>query len=169
MNIPITSAEVYMWFFIHVGVLLVAAAWLTVSAILFPKFTGRGAVILGSKPWRSFFIGLGLFIIGIILFAVMNAIPFAGGKFIAVVIGLCIILLGLLGAGGLVRCLASRVYPKEMSHSVRSLYGISLLVVMTWMLPLLGWFLALPTTLIVGLGSIILSRTPKTQDATTEA
>jgi hypothetical protein len=161
--IPITSAEVYMWFFIHVGVLLVAAAWLTISAILFPKVTGRGAVILGSKPWRAFFIGLGLFTLGIILFAVMNAIPFAGGKFIAVVIGLCVILLGLLGAGGLVRCLASRVYPKEVSPSVRSLYGISLLVVLTWMLPLLGWFLALPTTLILGLGSIIQSRAPRKQ------
>jgi hypothetical protein len=167
--IPITSAEVYMWFFIHVGVLLVAAAWLTVSAILFPKVTERGAVILGSKPWRSFFIGLALFIIGIILFAVMNAIPFAGGKFIAVVIGLSVILLGLLGAGGLVRCLALRVYPKEMSHPARSMYGISLLVVLTWMLPLLGWFLALPTTLILGLGSIIQSRAPKKQYGTTEA
>jgi hypothetical protein len=152
--IPITSAEVYAWFFVHLGVLLVAAAWMTVAALMSPNITRRCAEVIGGKPWRSFFLG-------VILFAAMNAIPFAGGKFIAVVIGLTVILFGLFGAGGFVRCLASRATSGQGSPTVRSLYGISLLVALTWLLPLIGWFLALPLTLILGLGSLVLSRSRK--------
>jgi len=159
--IPITSAEVYAWFFVHLGVLLVAAAWMTVAALMSPNITRRCAEVIGGKPWRSFFLGFTLFFLGVILFAAMNAIPFAGGKFIAVVIGLTVILFGLFGAGGFVRCLASRATSGQGSPTVRSLYGISLLVALTWLLPLIGWFLALPLTLILGLGSLVLSRSRK--------
>ena len=159
--IPITSAEVYAWFFVHLGVLLVVAAWMTVSALMFPNITGRCGEAITERPWLSFFLGFTLFFLGVILFAAMNAIPFAGAKFIAVVVGLTVILFGLFGAGGFVRCLASRTISGQASPSVRSLYGISLLVVLTWLLPLIGWFFALPLTLILGLGSLILARSRK--------
>ena len=166
--IPVTSAEVYTWFFIHIGVLLVAASWLTVSAILCPGITGRGAAALARRPWLAFIIGFALFLLGVILFAVMNVIPFPAAKFIAVLVGLCVILFGLLGAGGLVRSLASRVPSREATPTLRLLYGISLLVVLTWMLPFLGWFFALPVTLMLGLGSLVLSRSGKPPRATKE-
>lgn len=166
--IPITSAEVYAWFFIHVGVLLVAAAWLTVSAILFPGITGRGATSLARRPWLAFIIGFALFLLGVILFAVMQTIPLPAAKFIAVLVGLGVITFGLFGAGGLVRALASRVPSTEAMPTLRLLYGISLLVVLTWMLPGVGWFFALPMTLMLGLGSLVLSRSGKPPRATKE-
>ena len=167
--IPITSAEVYAWFFVHLGVLLVAAAWMTVSALMFPKITGRCDEVIAGRPWLTFIIGFALFLLGAVLFVAMNTIPVAGAKFIAVVIGLSVILFGLFGAGGFVRSLASRAASGQVSPTVRSLYGISLLVVLTWLLPLLGWFFALPLTLILGLGSLVLSRSRKDKpEATAE-
>ena len=155
--IPITTAEVYTWFFIHVGILFVSAAWMTASALLCPEITARGASGIARRPWLTFIIGFAFFLTGVVTFAVMNLIPFAGTKFIAAVIGLCVILFSLFGAGALVRYLASHGDTRPDEISIRSLYAASLLLSLTWLLPLLGWFVALPVSMILGLGSLFMS------------
>ena len=162
--IGITSAEVYAWFFVQSGGV---ARFRRLDDRFGANVPEYRSSVRRSHRRKTLAVLLsrlhGLLILGIILFVAMNAIAFAAAKFIAVVIGLTVKLFGSFGAGGFVRCIASRTTSGQGSPTVRSLYGISLLVALTWLLPLIGWFLALPLTLILGLGSLDHSRSRKSK------
>lgn len=155
--IPLTTAEVQVWFLVHVGVLLVVAAWMTVSSLFVSGITSRGGEHLGRHPWVVFLVGIVIALAAALVIVVLSVIPHPVFTTAALVVTVAVIILALVGSGGLVRSLAQGMVASGANSEPTLLrrYAIALVIVLTWMLPIAGWFFALPLTLVLGLGSFV--------------
>ena len=155
--IPVTTAEVQVWFLVHVGVLLVAAGWMTVSSLFLPGITGRAAVRLGRTPWTVFLAGLVVALCAAVVITGLSIIPNPVTRFLALVFTVATVILALAGSGGIVRTFAQGMVAagERPQPTLLRRYGIALVITLTWMLPIAGWFFALPLTLMLGLGCFV--------------
>lgn len=155
--IPLTTAEVQVWFLVHLGILFVASGWMTVSSLLLPGITSRGGERFGRRPWLVFLVGLLIAICATIFIAGLSVLPSPITRGIAGVVTVAIVIIALGGTGALIRAFSQGMVDSENVPQPTLLrrYGISLAIVLTWMLPFAGWFFALPLTLILGLGGFV--------------
>jgi hypothetical protein len=154
------TALVWTFFFVHIGVILVATAYYTFSAALAPRVTHRARVRFAQRPWLPILIGLGASLPWVIAGLVLMNAPLAPVKFAGVVVSLLWVLLGLVGGAGLAQHIgAPHAHITNQPAWTDSVRG-GLFITLTWILPLVGWFLMLPLTLATGVGCLILAMFP---------
>ena len=152
-----TSAAVYTFLFIHIGVILVVTAYYTVGAAVAPTLTSRARHRFAQRPWLPAIIGLVISVPWIV--AVLVLLNQASGalKFIGATMGCIWILAGLIGGAGIAQHVGrGRGDSAEWIQTVRG----GLFITLTWILPLVGWLGILPLTLATGVGCLVLGLFP---------
>ncbi len=156
-----TSAAVYTFLFVHIGVILVVTAYYTVGAAVAPTLTSRARHRFAQRPWLPAIIGLGISVPWIVAVLVLLNLPSGALKFTGAAMGCIWLLGGLIGGAGIAQHIGrGRDGTAEWIQTVRG----GLLITLTWILPLVGWLGILPLTLATGIGCLVLGLFPvKTQ------
>ncbi len=149
----LTTANVWVAVFVHVGVILAAMAYFSVGAAMLPNITQRGAQRLAARPVRTVLIGLALSVPWVVASIVLLQLggPLAS---LGALIGLTWILLGLLGGAAVAQHVGQR---GDGWQRVARGGGF---IALTWVLPLIGWFFMLPLTLATGVACLVVGWRP---------
>jgi len=155
---PVTSAQVWTFLWLHVGTILVVTAYFAVATAIAPGIVGRGADRFGRRPWLAMLVGVLCSLPWALASLALMQIgrpPFIG---VGQILGLSWLLAGLVGAASI----ALHVGRREGDHSptTETVRG-GLLLTLTWALPVIGWFIVLPLTLATGVGCLVLGVLPR--------
>ena len=151
-----TSATVWMIVWLVIGAVVTIASSLLTVRTLFPEFASRCAGHC-RRPVSSFF--LGLVTAGAAAALILTALRTGrGGHPLAWVAGGTVILAALAGASGqVVRMAARTAHDRESSNSWAASRRAAAILTMSYMLPLAGWLVILPVSLLTGLGCTLRS------------
>ena len=152
-------ADVLTWFLIILGSLLVLGAnWIGAFA-LFPGLVERSAQRYGRRPVAATM--LGLFVGVPVVFVGLTAIKVIGHPLVGVLITGALmvpLLLALAGSAGLaLRIGAGMPAPIDVAQPWRRVLRGSVILALTFLMPILGWFVLLPWALISGLGAALMA------------
>lgn len=152
-------ADVLTWFLLILGSLLVLGAnWIGAFA-LFPGLVERSAQRYGRRPVAATLLGL---VVGVPLFVVgLGTIKALGHPLVGVLITGALmvpLLLALAGSAGLaLRIGAGMPAPLDAAQPWRRVLRGSVILGLTFLMPILGWFVLLPWALISGLGVALMA------------
>lgn len=150
-----TDAVVWMWLFVHVGVIAMVASYYTLGAALAPRLTERARDRFARRPWLPVVVGVSISIPWVLISLVLLNTPVQ----LAGAIGLGLwVLFGLVGGAGIAQHVgvASSGEDATWRHTLRGGLFISL----TWALPIVGWLFMLPVTLAAGIGCLLMGFMP---------
>jgi Mn2+/Fe2+ NRAMP family transporter len=149
----LNSAVVSAWLWVHVGVLLVVIGYAACGFALFPRVVESGRRRLDIAPLRALLIGLAISIPWVGLAIGLANAPSGALKFAGVILGLAWIAVALIGTTAIALRvgLHGEAVPARWTHVARGAGFVAL----TWMLPVLGWFVVLPLTLACGVGCLV--------------
>ncbi|MEM7356594.1 MAG: hypothetical protein AAF657_37610 [Acidobacteriota bacterium] len=151
-------ADVLKIFLLVVGTQIVLVAYWLAAVALLPKVVDRAGEVYRRHPWRSVLIGAALGGPIVVLgFGLLQA-----GSAPVKVLGFLMVsaatLGGLLGSAALCRRLGAGLpSPIDSTQPWRQVLRGGIVLVLTFLLPFLGWFLILPVTLASGLGTVLLT------------
>ena len=147
-------ADVLSVVFIILGFLIAFPAYWLGSRALWPGLTRRAERCYRDLPVRTTLLGipvtLVLIVLNVVLLAPPNAaIKFVGALFLAASFGYA-----LAGVAGLAGHIGSRLTsPIDAGRPWRATLRGAVILELTFLLPVLGWFLILPLTLLSGVGA----------------
>lgn len=146
-------ADTMAVFFVIVGLLLTfPSLWLFCSA-LFPKWVDETSNAVRNGFIKSFLCGLPVVLLFIFLVVVLGKLPGSLGQ-IAGILSFCLLMLfAQLGVAGFARMLGVRLQLSDNDNVVRLTIRGGAVLVLSYLLPLLGWFLILPGSIVIGAGS----------------
>ncbi len=152
-----TSAAVYTFLFIHIGVILVVTAYFTVGAAVAPTLTSRARHRFAQRPWLPAIIGLVISVPWIAVALVLLNLPSGAFKFAGAAAGcLCTLAAPWGRAATPPHSGGGRPATADWIQTVRG----GLFITLTWILPLVGWLGILPLTLATGVGCLVLGLFP---------
>jgi hypothetical protein len=154
---PITSATVWFWVFIHLGIIIVVSAYYTLSAALVPQLTERARIRFARRPWAPALIGLAVSLPWVFSSIVLMNLPLGPVKLAGATLGSLWILLSLIGGAAIAQHVGQGGLGSE--SWIRGMRG-GLFITLTWVLPLVGWLIMLPLTLATGIGCLLLGLLP---------
>lgn len=152
-------ADVLTWFLIILGSLLVLGAnWIGAFA-LFPGLVERSAQRYGRRPVAATILGL---VVGVPVFVVgLGVIKAVGHPLVGVLITGALmvpLLFALAGSAGLaLRIGAGMPAPIDAAQPWRRVLRGSVILGLTFLMPILGWFVLLPWALVSGLGAALMA------------
>ena len=154
-------ADILMWFFLIAGTYIVFNSYWLATQGLFPDFVDRCRDRIRFAPVRRFLFGLGLTLpIAGLGIAMLNA-PKAWLKFGGAAVLIVLFLVGLCGATGIAAQIGTGLgKPVDELQSWRRVLRGGGVLGLTFILPLAGWFLILPMTLMMGLGAAVIPGRP---------
>jgi hypothetical protein len=156
----LNSAVVSAWIWVHIGILLVVVAYATCGHALFPTLVERGRERLSRSLPATLAIGLaiGVPIVGVALFMLTKG-PTGPVKVAGAAIGLGFLATALLGLAPLALHIGARGDANPNARQARwtTVARGAAIIALTWMLPVVGWLVALPLSLACGAGCIVLS------------
>lgn len=151
-------ADVLMWTFIILGFYAIILSYWLVAYALAPKLVSGSRERFEISPWKNILVGLlvGIPIAGI-GFAVF-AIPNTFFKLFGFSLILLTLLMGLFGSAGLCQKIGSGLpLAKDEGQDWLRVRRGGIVLGLTFIFPLLGWFLVMPLVLISGIGALFLS------------
>lgn len=152
-------ADVLKYVLLVLGAIVVIVSYWLVSAALFPVIVDRARASYGLRPWRITGVGL-LVAIPLLLVgaALLNGAPNGGLKVVGGVLAGIPFVLGLVGSAGLSERVGRGLVHADDTRSPwrRSLRGGAVLA-LTFLLPVVGWFVVLPWVLLSGCGATVLA------------
>ncbi|MCC6698106.1 MAG: hypothetical protein IT365_20965 [Candidatus Hydrogenedentes bacterium] len=151
-------ADVFKILFLILGVLIVTVAYWLLFEALFRRIVERASVVYECNPCKVVMLGV---LVSVPLFLVSLGLlqSAAGLKLLGAVLVSGILLVGLLGSAGLARLVGARlVSATDGAYPWRRVLRGGVVLSITFVLPVVGWFFVLPLTLASGVGAVILSR-----------
>ncbi|MDF2439266.1 MAG: hypothetical protein JWN98_250 [Abditibacteriota bacterium] len=149
-----TIGDVLAVVFFVIGLWISTWALLVGMALLFPARAASGQSVLAHHPWRALLTGaLAVATVGLVAIVLINQLngmgKLLGWAGLAALLGIAA-----LGASGLSLLLGERVAQQrpESSRWSTLVRGAALLVV-SGIVPLLGWFVILPLSIVASLGA----------------
>jgi hypothetical protein len=141
-------STVLVWLLVAVGFVVALPALWVLARGLWPEGVGRFRRVAEMGLIKSFLVGLGPLVVGIVLIAVIAKLPKMGA--LAALVGGGLLAWGLIGAGGVAALVGERLWPsaepwRQMKHG-----GLTL--VCCALLPVVGWFVLLPLMAVIGGG-----------------
>ena len=151
-------ADVFKILFIVLGILIATVAYWLLFEALFKRAVERASVVYEMYPYKVTLIGA---VVGVPLFlaslALLNSA--AGLKLAGAVLMSALLLVGLVGSSGLARLVGVRLASATASaYPWRRVLRGGIVLSITFVLPVVGWFFVLPLTLASGVGAVIVSR-----------
>lgn len=169
-------ADVFKIVFLILGTLIVFVSYWLASAALFPALTNAARGKYQSHPLRMTFLGIAVVAPSAFLGALLLQSPNPALKLIGAAVVSTIVLFGLIGSTGLTQRIGYGLpaLADDQQPWRRVLRGGSVLA-LTFVLPVIGWFLVLPWALVSGVGAAVASlRTgrapaPRLEEAASQA
>lgn len=165
-------ADVLKIVFLVLGTLLVLVAYWLASAALFPAWVARARQAHESRPVRTTLLGL---LVGVPLLVVGVSMGTGGPNAAARIVGALVasvpILLALGGSTGLaLRIGAGLALPDDERAPWRRVLRGGVVLSLTFLLPVVGWFLVFPWALVSGAGAALMAlrRAPRPVTAPVE-
>lgn len=150
-------ADVFKIVFLVAGALVVFVSYWLAGVALFPDIVERSQRHYQDRPFRITFLGVGVtapaLFAGLALLqqAVNPLAKLAGAIVLAVPV-----LLGLLGSAGLATRIGLGLPARhDESHPWHRMMRGSVVLSLTFLLPVIGWFVVLPWTLVSGVGAAV--------------
>ena len=163
-----TMSLVLTWVFIHLGVLIVLISYWLLSEALFPRLVERSQERYDRYPIRTFFWGV-LIVVPLVAIgvAMLSQSPNGLVKVLGAALLLTLLLTGLMGSAGLSRLIGQRLpSPTDETQPWRRVLRGGIILSLTFILPLVGWLMLLPATLISGCGATFIAwRTGRKESA----
>jgi len=152
-----TMANVWGLVWLAVGLLLSIGASLLAATALFPSFTERCSRQLdrAGSAFLATLLGAGVAVAVVVVISIMARVPKIGPP-AAFFVGSCAGVAALCGAAGLVVRMARR-FSGSAAPGWPALLRSTAVLTLTFLLPVAGWVLILPLSLLCGLGSAVLA------------
>lgn len=147
-------ADTMAIFFVVLGVLIAfPSLWLLCSG-LFPNFVLRTELAVHKGYWKSFFIGIPVIALSVILVAAVGKLPATFGQIGGILCFSFLMFFAQTGVAGLATHVGKRLRsPADIERPWKATLRGGIVLVLSYLLPLLGWFFILPLSLIIGAGS----------------
>ena len=150
-------ADVLKWFLLIVGTQIVFVSYWLGAQALFPQAVERARAQYG-RPWKLTLLGVlmsaPLLAVGILIFQRNNPIF----KIIGAGLVLLPVVVGLVGSAGLnLRIGAGLPSPLDDGQPWRRVLRGAIVLALMFLLPVIGWFVLLPWTLLSGFAAAVLS------------
>jgi hypothetical protein len=151
-------ADILMWFLLIAGAYIVINGYWMTTQGLFPQFVDNCRERIRRAPFKPLLLGLGAAVPGVLLGIAMMRAPSPVLKFAGATLLLVLVLVGLLGSAGLAAQVGVGLgaYPEDRP-SWRRVWRGGLVLGLTFVLPLVGWLMILPGTLVIGIGATLQS------------
>ena len=150
-------ADILKIFLIIVGLLTVYVSYWLVAQALFPSLVERAREQYG-RPVKITLIGLAAALPFIILGAMISNLPNPALKITGVTLMVIPAMLGLIGSAGLTQRIGAGLHsPLDEQQPWRGVLRGGILLALTFLLPVVGWFVLPVWALVSGFGAFILS------------
>lgn len=149
-------ADTMTYFFLVVGLLFAfPGLWLLCRA-LWPQMVADSCADLERGLAKPFFIGLPIFIVSVFAFIVLGGSKHGPVGDTSAVLTIALFLFyANVGVAGLVTMLGKRLpSPADDTRPWKRTIRGGIVLELAYLLPLLGWFVVLPVSLIIGAGSV---------------
>jgi len=150
-------ADVLKYLLLVLGALVVIVSYWLATVALFPVIVDRARTSYGLRPGRITLVGLAVALPSLLLgAALLNGAPNGALKVVGGLLAGVPLLLGLAGSAGLCERVGfGLVHAGDVrSPWRRSLRGGAVLA-LTFLLPVIGWFVVLPWVLLSGCGAAV--------------
>ncbi len=154
--IAMIMADVFKILFLVLGTLTtIVSYWLLFEAMV-PRMVEAARQAYEQRLRRTLWVGLLVVLPGLVVgFSLANA-PVALLKLLGVTMLMLLALMGLMGSAGLTRLLGQRLpSPDDETYPWRRVLRGGIVLAICFVLPLIGWFLVLPITLVTGVGATV--------------
>lgn len=158
-------ADTLTYFLLIVGMMMVIVSFWLAAEALFPEMVVRARERY-SRPVRTTLIGLALVLPFLLLMTICFRVKNPVFQLLGVTCIALPVVLGLLGSSGLSQRVGLGLPSVVDEHQPwrRVLRG-GIVLVLTFLLPFVGWFFLLPLVLVSGLGAAVLSWSPRREPA----
>ncbi|MEP6925288.1 MAG: hypothetical protein ABI954_12550 [Pyrinomonadaceae bacterium] len=151
-------ADTMAIFLVIVGLLIsFSGLWLLCRGLWF-KRVEAAAIWCGKSLWKPFLVGLPLSFITVLFTILFKQIPGPVGNVIAIGIVCSYLMYASVGASGLATSIGQKLSAKiDVDQPWRTTLRGGNILVLSFLLPILGWFIIFPFSLIIGCGAMTLS------------
>jgi len=147
-------ADTMSIFFVILGVLLAFSGLWLMCRGLWPEAVAAAAARCGQRLWTSFLAGLPITIVMIVLTRVLFNLLGPIGKIAGVGLVCLYMLQAHTGVSGLATSIGRRLWsPLDEQRPWRSTLRGGVVLELAYLLPILGWFVILPASIIIGSGA----------------
>jgi len=155
-------ADTMSIFFVILGMLLAFSGLWLLCRGLWPDAVAAAAERCGKRLWPSFLAGLPTTILMVVLAKILFSTLGPIGKIGGVSVVCVFMLYAHTGVSGLVTAIGSKLSsPLDEQSPWRATLRGGIALELTYLLPILGWFVVLPASIIIGSGAINLSAIAK--------
>jgi hypothetical protein len=157
-------ADTMAIFLVVLGFMLALPGLWLLCRGLWPRRVNYAALTCGKSLYKPFLAGLPVTLAALILASVSKSIPGPLGTIWAGAIICLYLMQASVGVAGLATCIGERLAsPADTGRAWRATLRGSIVLVLTYLLPILGWFVIIPASFIVGSGSAALALLNRTQ------
>lgn len=147
-------ADTMSIFFVILGMLLAFSGLWLLCRGLWPKAVTAAADRCSKRLWSSFLAGLPITIVMIVLTKILFNVLGPAGKIAGVGVVCLYMLQAHTGVSGLATAIGLRLEaPLDEQRPWRSTLRGGVVLELTYLLPILGWFVILPASIIIGSGA----------------
>jgi len=152
-------ADVFKWLFLILGTMTTLVGYWLFFEALCPRIVEKARGNYETRAVRSVVVGFFVALpVAVVALALVSA-PGGVVKFLGFLLYSLLILVGLLGSSGLARHLGTRLpSPNDSVQPWRRVFRGGTVLTITFILPVIGWLVLLPLTLISGIGAVVLTR-----------
>ena len=151
-----TSASVWMIVWLLIGAVLTIGASLLTARTMFPEFSERCAARCAT-PVRAFLLGLAAAAAATVVVVVAGRIGKAGQPLVFIAGGTAMLMAVAGASGQVVRMAARTVRDGESPDSWPAARRAATILSISYVLPVAGWVVILPLSLLTGLGCALMS------------
>jgi hypothetical protein len=131
---------------------------------LWPNRVNSAGLTCGKSLYKPFLVGLPVTLAALILASASRSIPGPLGSICAGAIICLYLMQASVGVAGLATSIGERLASStDTGRAWRATLRGSVVLVLTYLLPILGWFMIIPASFIIGSGSAALSLLNRTQ------
>lgn len=157
-------ADTMAIFLVVLGFMLALPGLWLLCRGLWPNRVNYAALTCGKSLYKPFLAGLPVTLGALILASASKSMPGPVGSIWAGAIVCLYLMQASVGVAGLATCIGERLAsPTDSGRAWRATLRGSIVLVLTYLLPILGWFVIIPASFIIGSGSAVLSLLNRTQ------
>jgi hypothetical protein len=155
-------ADILKIFLLIVGILCIYVSYWLLSQALFPSLVERASNCYG-RPVKITLIGLGTAVVPVVLGLIFANLPNPLIKFVGISMVVVPVMLGLAGSAGLtLRIGAGLPSPVDAQQPWKRVLRGGIVLALSFLLPIVGWFVLPIWALVSGLGAFVLCIREKT-------
>ncbi|HEU4388178.1 MAG TPA: hypothetical protein VFV34_10295 [Blastocatellia bacterium] len=150
-------ADTMSIFFVILGLMLAFPSLWLLCRGLWPNVTSGATAVCSRGSLRGFAVGVPI-TIGVALLAALSNLLGPLGKLAAAALICFYLVIANIGVAGFATAIGERLKsPADLERPWRATLRGGIILELTYLLPILGWFLILPASIIIGSGAATLS------------